>query len=600
MRLVLPVAIPVLEKARRKSNLVRVTKMVTRDGVTFPAAYWVLPEEAEAEGVPSGAQFDLFEQAPPPKEDSRVPSFVYLSQPITDVTDDVTTAFRAIAADMLSFQPKDPSFYSQEELLSYYDNRLARKYPFGRSGVESFLDGLSPRYGAPWDAMKERLEAVASGEMGARIESFNAVVHSRYASLPFDDIVRLFAGLKAKSREDGKRYGSAEKLELFLYNEMLGQYPEMRDIDRALYGGDVDYLRKVAEGTMSFQYSVGKKKKIFKMAVKPVIDAPVGGDPVQQVKELVAKGISSYVDCMRIGKIIYEACGMSENADVKRLRAVIDENNALYEEYKRRYSKYEKSKRYESAPAGTFDNRGEILNHAQFEKYNAKVQAIDKDFRDWNTDVYLPKAKALEADQQRIVDQLKATTLDTPKVIDFLKQIRPFGPTESIKGKLSYSAEKNEAALKALSVFPTAWVEKMEARQFKLIDCAENRGRCGAYEVYAPWMKNSARALSTQSHELGHMMETRNNLKELSKQFLYSLADDENDGRIKSSRTHMRSWQKGLQSPHLPTQYAGVIYDDGQTEVISTAAGQLYSDYNHSLHRGEKFWHFVLGLWAGV
>lgn len=599
MRLMLPVAISVLEKARKKSNLIRVTKMVTRDGVTFPAAYWVLPEEAEAEGVPSGAQFDLFEQAPP-KEDSRVPSFVYLSQPITDVKDEVTTTFRAIAADMLAFQPKDPSFYSQKELLSYYDTSLARKYPFGSAGVESFLDGLSPYYGAPWAVMRERLEAVASGEMGVRIYSFNAVVHSRYASLPFDDIVRLIAGWKVKSREDGKRYGSAEKSELNLYSEMLEQYPEMRDIDRALYGENADYLRKVAEGTMSFQYSVGKKKKIFKMAVKPVIDTPVGGDPVEQVKALVAKGISSYVDCMRIGKIVYEACGMSENADVKQLRAIIEENNALYEEYRRRYTKYERSKRYEYAPAGTFDNRGNILNQAQYEKHYAKVQAIDKDFRDWNTDVYHPKATALEADQQRIMDRLKATTLDTPKVIDFLRQIRPFGPTESIKGKLPYSAEKNEAALKALSVFPTAWVEKMEARQFKLIDCAENRGRCGGHEVYAPWTKSSARALNTQSHELGHLMENRNNLKELSKQFLFSLADDENDGRIKNSRSHMRSWQKGLQSPHLPTQYAGVIYDDGQTEVISTAAGQLYSDYNHSLHRGEKYWHFVLGVWAGV
>ena len=79
--LVLPVVREILEKARRSVNLVKKVKTINRDGTVFQQGYWVLPGMADIEGIPVGAQLDLFDQAPPKDVgDPMIPDFVYLEK----------------------------------------------------------------------------------------------------------------------------------------------------------------------------------------------------------------------------------------------------------------------------------------------------------------------------------------------------------------------------------------------------------------------------------------------------------------------------------------------------------------------------------------
>ncbi len=58
MKKSLRLMVPILDKAMKSSKLILQTKMVTREGTTFPMKVWVLPGEAS-----HAAQFDMFEAA---------------------------------------------------------------------------------------------------------------------------------------------------------------------------------------------------------------------------------------------------------------------------------------------------------------------------------------------------------------------------------------------------------------------------------------------------------------------------------------------------------------------------------------------------------
>ena len=608
--LVLPVVREILEKARRSYNLVKKIKTINRDGTVFHQGYWVLPGMADIEGIPVGAQLDLFDQAPPKDVgDPMIPDFVYLEKKPTDAGGEVTKVFRTLAAEMAAYHQKEGS--AAEVLEADFRVIAHEKYGIMPDGVSHFLDGVGIGVRDSWASVQKKLREVADGECGVVMSAFNTVVHSRYGSLSFPDAVRLYAGWIAKAREERRANPSVVHNVWYdkahnIMNEFGGKYPEMWSvtaaIDNLLY---VEVMREVAGGKRSFLYRHKNGKRVFKEAILPVShdEAPTSADPLDRVRELVAKGVKTYADCVRIGAIIYDAVGMGEDEDAKRYEEIAHESLDLYEEYKRRLTKIRRMVEHSERLDSGVDRFSNIVNQEKYEAYNAKYEKMSAEFDEWTAKEYRPKAVALEKESKEIRKRMAEKASREHKnadLIAFLKQIRPFGPPPTMAGSVHGTPDAVHAAIKAMDVFPTAWMEKLATKPVRVISRAGS-GSCRAYEARAPFSDNSPTSLSVQAHEIGHMVELANNLSEIARQFIYSLADEKNDGKIKGDRKAMRNWQKGIQSPALPDQYCGVLYDNNRdTEVVSTAAGYLYSDPSGRLNKGKLFWHFVLGLWAGV
>lgn len=584
-------AIPVLRremmmKARRSARLIRKVRTVTKDGRTYQQAFWMLPEQAEGDELPSGVQLDLFDQPLPAPEPPKVEAepepeepAIYLSSEIKDAPDKVTAIFRTMAADMLAWSP--PSFERVPDALLAEFRARASKYGTSGNAVEHFLDGLSFHFSDSWPVVSKKLAAVVEGERGVSMPN-GITVKSKYHDLPFDDIVRLYAGWIDQGGEYRHKAWA-------LYNELSETHENLYSAISA-----VDRLRDgeraaIAAGKAGFRYKAGTKTMIFKAAAlsrtEPA-EVPAG-DPVDVVKALAARGVKTHEDAEHIGRVIYEAIGFGEDPDSKRIVELEAKQMALYDEYKRQWKK----------TAGFHRKPGETEWEA-----DSRYRKTDNEYRAWMESSYKPQSKVVADEIESLKGKILSKSKSAPgeAVLEFMRKVRPMG-TQGLNTDTMSASGGSEAiriAKAAMSVFPAAWLAPLQSKPLVFKNGA---GTCRGWEIVAQWKPGQVgHAKATQAHEIGHAVEKANGLGELCRQFAYSLADDENKGQVKSKRRAMRSWQKGIESPHLPDPYCGVLYDWGDTEVISMAAGALYEDYKDFTSRGARYWHFILGLWAGV
>ena len=606
-----------LLKARRSPRLIRKVRTVTRDGVAYQQAFWVLPDQAEAEDLPAGAQFDLFEQMPPEPEPEPVKpaggydwldlSGVYLSKEIEDEPDARAQAYRKLAGDIAEYcndqMARRPDKFGDDDVWFDAHDMIMKRFPPERTREEYGLPGkatynllasLRLYNGDRWEEGQTRFDLAAKGILAVETTSGDTIA-SKFQGLDRDDAIRMYAFFSSKDRGDpyfhlyhliADNIASAWYTEDF--REMRYEIDGLRRENRAL----------IAAGKKSFPYRVGKTRMIFKNdhAVEAEVSADFKptGDPVADVKALVARGVKTHQDCIAIGKIIYEATVGHASADAARAQAASEKLSALFVEYKRRRAELDGiGKKAHKEAMSTSGDIGSVMRkwREKADKLEAKVNALAKEMI------------ALQEERDAAVKAVtQAGKTDPSKVIEFLSKIRPMGPGQIQFTKARYTGSVDPSVVRsAMAVFPTAWLEQLAEKPLEYVNVQQGRGSAGNGKVRAPWKPGmQGHAKMTQAHEIGHIVEVANGLTDLCKQFVYSLADESNDGQVKTNRGAMRSWQKGLESPHLPNQYCGVLYAWGNTEVVSMASGDLYEDFDNRLARGEKYWHFIFGLWAGV
>ena len=586
MRLIIPVFSDalLLLKARRNPKLIRKVQTVHRDGETHQQAYWVLPSQAEVDSIPEGAQLDLFDQAPAAQAKMPEPEIFYSQEPM-DNPDEFTLKVRRLARMI----EKELSTGSKPR-VGTWAVYLSRKYKdyIEKEGLPKKIISIIPNtMGVYYDeqVFKDAIGLLASGDVGLTLGA--GTVRSKYHDMPADDLVRRLVGL----RSSGKNLHNY--MSVWLHDEIRAYNPKVLDIVYGLLGITTKKEQAdVAAGRAGAVYAIGRKKHVFKAARKNSAvheGVVVEDDPVEQVKELVFRGGNkTYEDFIRIGKIIYQAVGLNEDDTIKRAEANHEEAVALYNTYKRKQAKVEKM--YWSA---SNDEKDKVLDQAR------------KDLDEWFKNEYKPKQAEYQKEGDEISNRIKELEDKSGKILEFMAKIRPMGPGVVLNiSQFHYSRKETALLVKdALSVFPSEWLKFLDGQRIEFSNGAgfcqwhPNRG----FKIAANWKPDlSGHDKATHAHEIAHAIERRTGLSEVCRQFIYSLADDSNNGAVKGKKGTMRSWQKGLQSEHLPDQYCGVLYDWGDTEVMSMAAGAFYDDHNKRLYRGRRYWEFILGLWAGA
>lgn len=654
MLLYLAVGRRALEKARNTGKLIRKIVTATRDGTTYQQAFWVRPEDMMAD-KPVRAQLDLFDQAPPePKKEPGIFEFPAYVQ-VEEKPDKTTREGRALAAELADYletfpdqqsftqktRERDHAFQPWDEQILEMVNSPRNAYEkafiaWGGKGIRFQTDLGQHFLTRPWNNWPVYYRMIARGEIGLDIlsplvpgvsrEYYDADqkpkrIKAKWESMSPDDFARFYLAAlianRASAARQKKLFDRAKAEGRNYYNdEERWADPEQilfRDIEAQkhcpLFHHSIWYddkkIKDIIEGKTGATYKLGKKTMILKpldVEAAPLSTIINAGDPVEAVKKLVARGVKTYRDCLQVGEIIYDVV-LAKNEEIKeKIKEYDTKMNKIRADIKatdlaKANKEHEKLLAYKvvrSMLPG--DSKASAEWDILADEFDKEISNLSRELSKlWSN------REAIIKESSALWNSVKKE--NSEKILGFMGKIRPMGigdkePPyyESTNGTNKANPEKIEAVRKIMPIFPRAWIEKVP----KLV-LVVGSGSCAGYRVKAQWKANMGPSeLNTQAHELGHAMETAARLGDLCCQFMYSLVDDENDGRVKTKAGTMRNWQKGLESSHLPHQYCGVLYPSGATELVSMAAGAFYNDYDGCLSRGKKYWQFIFGLWAGV
>ncbi len=337
-----------------------------------------------------------------------------------------------------------------------------------------------------WASVQKKLREVADGECGVVMSAFNTVVHSRYGSLSFPDAVRLYAGWIAKAREERRANPSVVHNVWYdkahnIMNEFSGKYPEMWSvttaIDNLLY---VEVMREVAGGKRSFLYRHKNGKRVFKEAILPVShdEAPTSADPLDRVRELAGQGGENLRRLrLRIGAIIYDAPSVWARTRMRNGTSVTArESLNLYEEYKRRPTKIRRMAEANEKRIRTGIVMVTLWTGDKYKAYKAKYDKASAEFDEWTEKEYRPNAFAFEKEGKEIRERRASRASKKADPIVFLKRRAPRAAAHD--GRIGpRTPDAVHAAIKAMDVFPTAWMEKLATKPVRVISRAGSGSR---------------------------------------------------------------------------------------------------------------------------
>ncbi len=284
------VVVRVLQKAKKSSRLVPVKKNVVRDGRTYSATYWILPEQVSEfqhgnniEGrKPISVQLDLFDQPPaeePEVRDKQIAQAINMATPETRARVAEFIAKADIAEETPMPKEEEYRFMPSERNVGTIGNLVVgtikdytgvvpkRIFLVPKNKIlyvekPSWVPEVDERF---FEQQKGRLPFVKTGnnEYLVQLADQDKPENERYAIVNLDVLVatndfylkkvRAAQDIKIKAEQELRKMRVEEELHRLQEKFRNGEVPEDK---RRIWQHDIEYYQKILSGKIKIKSSI--------------------------------------------------------------------------------------------------------------------------------------------------------------------------------------------------------------------------------------------------------------------------------------------------------------------------------------------------------